>query len=73
MPIIVSEEVVDLVKVVRLLDEQDEFLLLFFFLRLDHFIQFWNTCVIIGMDFVFLEPLLDNQQESALFLVREEA
>ena len=50
VPIIVPEQVVDLVEVVRLLGEHDKFLLL----RLDHVSQLLNTSsVIIGLEFVF--------------------
>ena len=44
------EDVVDLVKIVRLLEEHDKFSPL----RLDHFIQFLHTSsVLIGLEFVF--------------------
>ena len=51
VPIIVHEEVVDLVEVVRLLDEHDKLL---FLLRLDRFIQLLNTSsIVIVLEFVF--------------------
>ena len=43
-------------------------------LRLYHFIQFLNTSsVVIGLELVFFESLLENQQEAALFVVPEES
>ena len=72
MPIIVHKENVDLVDVVRLLDEHDKFHLLdtgsiISFQFLD------NSSVKIGLELVFSESLLDNQRESALFVVPEES
>ena len=50
VPVIVHEEVDDLVDVVRHFDESDKFL----FFRLDRLIQLLNTSsVIIGLEFVF--------------------
>ena len=64
------EEVVDLVDVVRLLDEHDIF---FTSLRLDNFIQFLDiSSVIIGLELVFFESLFDNKRDFALFVVPEE-
>ena len=70
VPIIVHDEVVDLVEVVRLLDEHDKFLL--FETRSFHstFEQFF--CHDRRGTRVF-ESLLDNLRESALFVAPEES
>ena len=70
VPIIVHEEVVDLVEVVRLLDEHDKFLLFetrSFYSTFEHFF-----CHSRPGTRVF-EALLDSQRESALFVVPEES
>ena len=69
VPIIVHEEVVDLVDVGRLLDEHDEFHLVETRSLHSSFGYFFclnrpGTCV--------SESLLDNQRESALVVVPEE-
>ena len=68
--IILHEEVVDLVEVVRLLDEHDKFLL--FETRSFHSIFEYFFCRNRPGTRVF-ESLLDNQEESALFVVPEES
>ena len=70
MPIIVREEVVDLVDVVRLLDEHDKFLL--FETRSFQSTFEYFFCHNRPGTRVF-ESLLDNQRESALFVVPEES
>ena len=68
--IIVHEEVVDLVEVVRLLDEHDKVLL--FETRSFHSTFEYFFCHNRPGTRVF-ESLLDNQRESALFVVPEES
>ena len=70
VPIIVHEEVVDLVKIVRLLEEHDKFLL--FATRSFHSIFAYFFCLNRPGISVF-ESLLDSQRESALFVVPEES
>ena len=70
VPIIVHEEVVDLVEVVRLLDEHDRVLL--FETRSLHSTFEYFFCHNRPGTRVF-ESLLDNQRESALFVVPEES
>ena len=68
--ITVREEVVDLVEVVRLLDEHDKFLL--FETRSFHSTFEYFFCHNRPGIRVF-ESLLDSQRESALFVVPEES
>ena len=70
MPIIVHEKVVDLVEVVRLLDEHDKFLL--FETRSFRSTNEYLFCHNRPGTRVF-ESLLDSQRECALFVVREES
>ena len=65
-PIIVHEEVVDLVEVVRFLDEHDKFLL--FDIQLFKYFFCHNQPGI-----RVFESLLENQRESALSVVPEES
>ena len=70
VPVIVHEEVVDLVEVVRLLDEHDKFLLFetrSFHSTLEYFFCHNRPGI---RDF---ESLLDSQRESAIFVVPEES
>ena len=69
MPIVVHEEV-DLVEVVRLLDEHEKFLLSetrSFHSTLDYFFCHNRPGIRV------FESLLDSQRESALFIVPEES
>ena len=70
VPIIVHEEIVDFVEVVRLLDEHDKFLLFetqSFHSTFESF--FYQNRPGIRV----FESLLDNQRESAIFVVPEES
>ena len=69
--ITVHEEVVDLVDVVRLLDEHDKFFL--FATRSFHSTFEYFFSVVISLEFVFFESLLDSQRESALFVAPGES